>query len=131
MKSGLLRILLTKNGETMNKYCIGLDYTIKEAIERIDASKNRAVIVIDKEDKVVGVVSQGDIIRALCSGNNLYTHIDSIIKPNFFYLNNKNLDEAYRLFRKIKISLMPVIDENFKLTDVINLDDIYDYLEGK
>ncbi|SCZ81210.1 CBS domain-containing protein [Pseudobutyrivibrio xylanivorans] len=115
----------------MEKYCIGLDYTIKEAIERIDASKNRVVLVLDKESRVIGVVSQGDIIRALCSGKNLYTRVDSIIRPDFIYMNDRNMEEAYRVFKKFKITLMPIIDDEFHIIDIINMDDIYTYMEGR
>ena len=115
----------------MNEYCIGLGYTIKEAIERIDSSKNRVVIVMDEDSKVVGVISQGDIIRALCLGKNLYSRVDSMIRPDFFYLNEKNMEKAYPLFKKINITLLPIVDEDFHLVDVINMDDIYDYLEER
>ncbi len=122
---------LLMEDEIMDKYCIGLDYTIKEAIERIDANKNRVVIVINNDFKVVGVVSQGDIIRALCSGKNLYTRVGAIIRSNFFYMNEKDLGKAYELFKKIKITLMPIVDDSFHLIDVITMDDIYKYMEGK
>jgi len=115
----------------MEKYCIGLDYTIKEAIERIDASKNRVVVVLDKESRVVGVISQGDIIRALSSGKSLYTRVDSIIRPNFLYMNVRDMKEAYKLFRKLNITLLPIVDAEFHIIDVVNMDDIYSYLEEK
>lgn len=115
----------------MEKFCIGQDYTIKEAIERIDASKNRVVLVLDKDAKVVGVISQGDIIRALSSGKNLFTRVASIIRPNFYYMNDRNMEEAYELFKKTKITLVPVVNEEFQIIDVINMDDIYRYMEGK
>ena len=115
----------------MNKYCIRMDYTIKEAIECIDASKNRAAIVLDDNSKVAGIISQGDIIRALSSGKNLYTRVDSMIRSDFLYMNEKNMKKAYALFRKTKITLMPIVDENFYLIDIINMDDIYEYMEAK
>lgn len=115
----------------MDKYCIGLDYTIKEAIECIDKSKNRVVIVLNGDSKVVGVISQGDIIRALSSGKNLYTRVDSMVRSNFLYMNEKDMEKAYKLFKKMKITLMPIVDDNFYLIDVINMDDIYKYMEVK
>jgi len=118
-------------GENMDKYCIGQDYTIKEAIERIDANKDRVVLVVNPENKVVGVVSQGDIIRALSSGMYLYSRIESIIRSDFLYMNERNMEEAYRLFKKIKITLLPIVDNDFCLIDVINMNDIYAYMEGK
>lgn len=115
----------------MKKYCIKQDYTIKEAIESINRNKDRIAIVTNNEDKVIGVVSQGDIIRALTFGKSLYSRVADIIKSDFLYLNNRDMEEAYRLFRKLNITLLPVVDEGFCLVDVIVLNDIYVYLEGK
>lgn len=115
----------------MYKYCIKLDYTIKEAIDRIDEGKNRAVLVIDDENRLIGVLSQGDIIRALSYGKSLYSRVDSILHSNFLYLNERDMEEAYRMFKKIKITLLPIVDEEFRLKEVINIDDIFDYLEEK
>ena len=41
------------------------------------------------------------------------------------------MEKAYEIFRKRKITLLPIITENFELKSVITLTDIYDYLEGK
>lgn len=114
----------------MKEYCVGLDYTIREVIERIEKTKNRVVVVVNKEESVVGVVSEGDIIRAMLQGNDLYSRIDSIIRPNYFYLNDKDMEKAYRLFKKYRISLLPIVDDEFRLTGVINIDDVFNYLEG-
>ncbi len=115
----------------MNKYCIEQSYTIKEAIERIDANKDRVVLVVNAENKVVGTVSQGDIIRALSAGKSLYTRIGSIIRSDFMYMNEPDMEQAYKIFRKIKITLLPIVDENFHLIGVINMDNIYEYMEEK
>lgn len=115
----------------MEQYCIRQGYTIKETIESIDRNKNRIAIVMNAEDKVIGVVSQGDIIRSLVSGKSLYSRVDSIIRNDFLYLNNRDMQEAYRLFRKLKISLLPIVGEDFKLIDIIDLDDVYQYLEER
>ncbi len=113
----------------MKQYCIEKDFTIKETIERIEEGKNRGVVVLGNEQKVIGVVSQGDIIRGIISGKDMYSRIDTIVRPNFFYLNEKDMEKAYKLFKKYKISLLPIVDDDFKLIDVINMDDIYKYLE--
>ena len=115
----------------MEKYCINQDYTIKEAIEKIDLGKDRVAIVINNFGKVIGILSQGDIIRALSAGKNLYSQVIGIIQPSFLYLNRKDYKAAYKLFKKKKITLLPIVNEDFKLIDVLTLDDIYDYLEGK
>ena len=90
----------------MKEYCIRQGYTIKEAIESIDRNKDRVAVVMNADNKVIGVVSQGDIIRALVAGVNLYSKVDGIIRNDFLYLNSKDMEEAYRLFRKLEISLL-------------------------
>lgn len=115
----------------MDKYCIRKDYTIKEAIEKIDAHHQRVAIVLNSNDRVIGVVSQGDIIRALCKGKNMYSLVEGIIQPNFLYLNQMDLEKAYEIFRKKTITLLPIINEEYNLTNVITLDTIYRYLEER
>ena len=119
------------NGDDhMNKYCIGRDFTIIEAIEIIDKSKDRVAIVMTHDNRVIGVISQGDIIRAILSGKDLHSRIESLVRPNFYYLNTKDLEKAYQLFKKHKITLLPVVDEEFHLIDIICMDDIYNYMEA-
>ena len=107
------------------------EYTIKEAIESIDSFHNRAAIVVDNDEKVVGIISQGDVIRALISGKNIYSRVRSIIRPNYYYQKNKDLDSAYKLFKKHKITILPIVDDEYNLVDIIDMDDIYKYMEEK
>ena len=44
---------------------------------------------------------------------------------------HNRMEKAYKLFKKMKITLMPIVDDNFFLIDVINMDDIYKYMEAK
>lgn len=115
----------------MERYCIKRGYTIKEAIEGISSNKDRIAVVLNSGGKVIGVVSQGDIIRALVSGKSIYSKVDDIIRSDFLYLNSRDMEKACKLFRKLKITLIPVVDEEFKLLDIIVLEDVYRYLEEK
>ena len=113
----------------MRDYCIRETYTIKETIERFESANDRVAIVVNNEDKVVGVVSQGDILRALSSGVNMYTQINQIISNSFLHLYEKDMEMAVNIFKMKKITLLPVIDSDNKLVDSITLDDIFNYLE--
>lgn len=115
----------------MNKHCVHKSYTIKETIDIIDDTHDRVALVVNDEEKVIGTVSQGDIIRALSSGKNIYSRIDGIIQPGFLYLSSRNMEKAYSIFRKKKITLLPVVDSEYNLTDVITLEDIYQYVEER
>ena len=113
------------------RYCVNEDYTIKEVLEQFESSNDRVALVENTAGKIVGVVSQGDILRSLSAGGNIYAHINQIIKNSFLHLYTKDMEEAYRIFKKKKITLLPVIDYEGRLSDVITLDDIFDYLESR
>lgn len=115
----------------MEKHCVLADYTIKEVIDRFESNNDRVAIVLDLNEKVVGVVSQGDIIRAIASGKNIYVSVKNIIQPSFKYVKQKNMEEAYRYFKKYGLTLLPIVDDQYCLVDVITVQDVYEYLENK
>lgn len=115
----------------LDRYCVGERYTIKEVLEQFESYNNRVAIVTTASNKVIGVVSQGDILRALSAGRNLYTPVNQIIRNSFLHLYEKDLEKAYPIFKKKQISLLPIINHRNELIDFITIDDIYEYLEKK
>lgn len=115
----------------MDKHCVYQDYTIKDVVDNLNANKDRVSIILNKNNKVVGIVSQGDIISALAAGNSMFVEVSKIMKTSFLYLKEKNLLKAYEIFKMHQITLLPIVDEDFNLLDVIGLADIYGYLEGR
>lgn len=113
-----------------NHFCVNKNFTIREALEFISANKSRAVLVVDDQDRVTGFLSQGDIIRALLSGADLFARIDSYASPSFFYLRSYDLDKAAELAKKKGMTLFPVVDDDFKLMNIITLFDVLEYLGG-
>lgn len=121
-------------GDTMKDlsvYCITQGFTIKEALAQIEENKNRAVLVVDDLGRVSGLLSQGDIIRALASGANLFASVGQFASPSFMYLKSKDLEKAYRLAKTRGMTIFPVLDDDFKLIDVLTLFDVFDYVEEK
>lgn len=115
----------------LERYCVKESYTIKEVLEQFESYNNRVAIVTGGSNKVIGVVSQGDILRALSAGQNLYTPVNQIIRNSFLHLYEKDLEKAYPIFKKKQISLLPIVDHSNKLIDFITIDDIYNYLENR
>jgi CBS domain-containing protein len=103
--------------------------TIMNAIERIEKNNMRTIFVLNSSDKVVGVVSQGDILRAIINGSNLYVQANKIMTTSFAYLTSKDLNKAMKLFKTKYFSLIPILSNDFKLKDVILFTDLINILE--
>ncbi|MBO6119321.1 MAG: CBS domain-containing protein [Lachnospiraceae bacterium] len=115
----------------MNKFCITKSFSVLETIEFISNNNERAVFVCDDCNKIIGVVSQGDIIRALISGISVYHNIKDIMNINFLYIKEYNLQIAYNLFKTKNITILPVINDNYEILNIITINDIYNFLEEK
>lgn len=112
-------------------FCVSEDITIREVMETFESNNERVAVVCGSTGKVIGVVSQGDIIRALATGMNINCRVQQIIRSSFIYAREKDFEKVYKVFKAKKITLLPIVDNNFQLVDVITLDDIFRYLEKK
>ena len=106
--------------------CITEDYTLLEAADVIKATRHRGVLVMNGAEKVCGFISQGDIIDAIRDGVSLYARVGTVLKPSFLYIREKDYGKALPLFQGKLISILPVVDEDYRLLDVITLKDILD-----
>ena len=111
----------------MSSHLIGtvnVEATIYESILATLDSKSRTSVVVDSEGKLVGIVSEGDLLRAYLKGFQLNTTIIDVMNPNPFFVN-KALDkvELLELWRKTGIETVPVIDEERKLLTIQRLRD--------
>lgn len=100
--------------------------TLLDAVERIERNHSRAVIVME-DDKVIGVVGEGDILRALLNNVDIHAQLDSFIQHNFRYLSKPDPQECVKLFRRHGITMVPIVDKDFRLVDVMTLRQV---LEG-
>ena len=108
---------------TLIPYKIAENATLLQAVERIEKNRSRAVIV-ESGDKIIGVISEGDIMRALLEGASIHSPIKSFIIYSFKYLTERDMAQAKNLFSKNLITLLPILDNAFRLIDVITLRDI-------
>lgn len=103
----------------MLKYTINEEFPILDAMSLIEENEHRSLIVLGDDDVVVGTISDGDIRKAILRGELLSTKIRNVMNLNFIFLKESNIDEANRIFAKSRIFLIPVLDEDNKIIDLI------------
>lgn len=110
--------------DRLSHFLIRESATMEDAIALIQKNNSRCVIVSGNGNKVVGVFSEGDILRAILAGVDVHTPLHGLIKPSFQYLRTRDLVAARKLLIT-GITLIPVVNEEFELQSVITLQDVF------
>lgn len=114
----------------ISKFCIARNSTIQAAMSLIQENHHRCICVVN-EGRLCAVLSQGDIIKALFEGITPFTLIESIVSADVVYLHSRDMKRATELIRRTNITIIPVIDSDFRILDVITFNDVFDYLDSK
>jgi CBS domain-containing protein len=75
---------------------------------------------------VIGTISEGDIMRALLGGAAVHARLADFVQVGFRYLKDKDYDKALALMHPSGIMLIPVVDDQFRLKDVVTLREVLD-----
>ena len=103
------------------KSLIDSEKDIKKALNIINHSELKIALVLE-DRKLIGTVSDGDVRRGLLKKCNLNDNVKKIINKKFTYLEKNEItdSEVYDLKNK-NISVIPIIDKNKQIKDVISL----------
>ncbi len=105
-------------------YYIKPDNTIIEALSRIEKLSGDAqtLFVVNGTEQLQGVLTEGDIRRALIKGANLSSMVSDVMNRNFYFFRQGKLDiTAFKEKRKLGALLIPIIDDDGKIVEIVNL----------
>ena len=100
------------------KYTASVNSTIEEVWSIIEENHRRSVIILD-DQKVVGTVSDGDLRKTMLAKRLLSTPISEVMNVNYTVIRDEEREKAQELFLKKDIFLIPVVDTNLCLIDII------------
>lgn len=108
---------------------VGSCVTYLQALEKINATARGFVIVTDREKKVLGTLTDGDVRRALLEGKKLTDTIEDSYQREFISLNVKEeLAEAIPLFKSGAINFLPILDQEKHLCNIITKKQLHSFL---
>lgn len=90
---------------------------IKDVIKSINLS-GIGFVIIYKDQKFFGIITDGDLRRSLANGIELNDYIEKIVNKKPALIKNKNLSKINSLIKKKNVIFLPIIDKNKKLLDV-------------
>lgn len=100
---------------------------LKDAIVVMSEGRLGNVIVLDENKKVMGVLSDGDLRRALMKDDfSLECKVESVATKNPRTLKNKNMlaSDALEMIENYKIQLLVVVDEEDRLVGTLHIHDL-------
>tara|TARA_Y100001934_G_C12377803_1_gene790291 strand:- start:4202 stop:5302 length:1101 start_codon:yes stop_codon:yes gene_type:complete len=94
--------------------------SIRTAIKQMDKAGIGFIAIVDQNDNVIGIVTDGDFRRAILDGVSLGNKIISITNKDFYHLSNGyDQNEPISYFKEPKASdLLPVLEDG-KLIDIV------------
>ncbi len=91
--------------------------TLLAALKQMNLNAKGRVFVVDDLHRLCGVLTDGDIRRALMNGYHLDEKIEGIIHSDFVYAKQNEPYEGIIKKMNEKISVIPIVDNDFKVID--------------
>lgn len=104
--------------------------TIRDALKVLDRlAKDAISFIVDREDKLIGSLTDGDIRRGLIAGTELEQPVDSIIQnhPRFLRKGEHDLQKVIE-YRENDFRIIPILDKGNRIINVINFGHLKSYL---
>ena len=100
--------------------------TLREVISTINKGSIQVAIVVDENLKLLGIVTDGDVRRALMNGSSFDVETASFMTSEPIALEEDFCrNDGISLMREKFIRHIPVIDGNRKVVDIFTLEDLF------
>lgn len=105
-----------------SNFVVGENSNIKNVMAAMNDNQRGTVIVVNNQFNVLGVVSDGDIRRALVRGKDILSPVAEVMNLNPVVVQHGK--EAQKKVEQIfkddaVVHMVPIVDKNNKLVDVI------------
>jgi len=108
----------------INDFKINKKKTLKEALLKIEKNHFGVIFIIDNDEKVIGISTDGDIRRYLINGGCLSDNILSSANQSFIWeTDNSSRENLIKKLVRI-IKCLPILDNNRKLISIVTRDNL-------
>ena len=109
-----------------NKYIINHSCSLLDALKQINNLSGGPLVlfVVDDDNKMVGTLTDGDSRRALIKGASVNDKASDVMHRRFNFLRKGVNDDVENIHRQrdMLMKLVPILDEDNHIIDIINLD---------
>ncbi len=111
----------------MKNHLISKDISLLEALSAICnlAPEPLVLFVLNENSQMVGTLTDGDSRRALIKGASVNDKVETIMHRDFNFMKIEDVNNVMEIKRQreLKMKLIPVLDSDNHIVEIINLDD--------
>jgi dTDP-glucose pyrophosphorylase len=107
------------SGIDIRKFIATKSFSVVNAMEKIDNNSSGLIFIIDKEERLIGSLTDGDIRRWLISTGNLNAKVDQVMHANVRFLFENERGKAEELMRRETIHVLPIVDRQLRIVDIV------------
>ena len=117
----------------MKDITIQPNITIRQAMKKLNQAGEKCLVIVDEKNTLLGTLSDGDLRKSILKGVVVGDPIKSIYQQNPTVLveGKYSLSEAKKLFLKHNFDLIPVVNENRLLTDILHFQSVFKNAENQ
>lgn len=109
---------------------VPLSGSLRDAIAVIDASGLKLGLVLDNHGHLKGIVTDGDIRRAILKGLTLEVSVQEVMNKNFTFASTETSHHDVLATMRAKIiNHMPILNPQGILVDLVTLEEFNGYIE--
>ena len=110
----------------MKNFLINQNVKLSSALRLINKGGYRSLIVVDKENKLLGTLTDSDIRRAIIKGIKNHNSINNFYnqEPIFFKEKKYTIKKIKSKFLSQRLDLIPIVDKTNKLVKILFWDKI-------
>ena len=107
----------------MNKsnYLLPNSATILQAMKKIDSNSDGVAFVCDNNERVIGIVTDGDIRAQIVKNASTSDSIELAINRNFSWRRDTDSRETILKMLDSKIKVIPILNQRMQLVEVVTL----------
>ena len=112
----------------VNKLFVEDGLKVLEAINVINKTEAHIALVVDKDKKLLGTITDGDIRRGLLKGYTTESNIKKFMNINFkaIYEDELKKNNVKKFFDK-GLNYIPLIDKFGRVKDILKREEIFSY----
>jgi CBS domain-containing protein len=101
--------------------------SVINALKKMDAIDRKLLIIIDEEEHFVGILSAGDIQRAIIQNKPLDTYVGDILRQHIKLATPEDsFDSIKKLMIEYRMEFCPVVSSSNEILEIYYWEDIFE-----